>query len=118
MGRSMVNSASQRQLVLAAVWVVTTVVLITGLQTFGINQAFGDDGLPAQATIATEYPLEGPDPADVDSPAALYAGLMWSVLDTRVTPADGFLGRARVDVDLAHRQHPAPHHRSGPRRTC
>jgi len=97
----MVNSGSQRQLVLAVVWLAATALLIVGLQTFGINQAFGDDGLPASATIAVEYPLTPPETDSGDDPSALYAGLQWSVIDTRVTPADGFLGRARVDLDLA-----------------
>ncbi|MDH4349478.1 MAG: hypothetical protein OEW17_11775 [Gemmatimonadota bacterium] len=100
MGRSMVNSGSQRQVVLAVVWLAATALLIVSLQTFGINQAFGDDGLPAAATIAVEYPLTPPETEESDHPSALYAGLQWAVLDTRITPADGFLGRARVDLDL------------------
>lgn len=101
MGRSMVNPGSQRQLVLAVVWLAVTALLIVTLQTFGINQAFGDDGLPAGATIAVEYPLAPPETGAGDNPSALYAGLDWAVLDTRVTPADGFLARATVELDLA-----------------
>jgi hypothetical protein len=100
MGRSMATTSSQRQLFLAMVWTVTTALVAGAIQIFGVDQAFGDDGEPALAGIAVEYPLSGPDPADLDTPSALYAGLMWSVVETRVTPANGFMGRAAVEVDL------------------
>ncbi len=100
MGWSMVSTSSQRQFMLALVWLATTATLAVGLQLFDSNQAFGDDGQSAVVGMAVEYPLAGPDPAAESLPSALYAGLMWSVVETRVTPAQGLMDRAEVQVDL------------------
>lgn len=100
MGRSMASSSSQRQLLLAVIWVAVSALLAVALQTLGVNQAFGDDGSPALTGMAVEYPLAGPNPAAQSKPSALYAGLMVTVTDTRVTPATDFLNRAKVEVDL------------------
>lgn len=94
-------TTSQRQLSSTLVWAVVTACLVLVIQAVGIQQAFGDDGEPAVAGIAAEYPLAGPEALEGDDLQALYGGLTWSVVDTRITPAEGLLGRARVELDLA-----------------
>jgi hypothetical protein len=100
MGRSMASSSSQRQLFLAMVWLSVTAALAISVQTLGINSAFGDNGQPVGEGIALDYPLAGPNVSKGNGPSELYAGLLWTVTGTRVTPADGFMGRATVEVDL------------------
>jgi hypothetical protein len=97
----MASSTAQRQRLLVLVWVTVTAALAISVQTFGVGQAFGDNGAPAPGEgIAVDYPLSPTVTTSSDAPSALYAGLLWSVTGTRVTPAEGFLGRAEVEVDL------------------
>lgn len=106
MGRSMLEVVSPyervsgRRVLLTTVFVSVAVVLALLLQSAGIDGAFGDSGHPSEATMATEYPLTPPDPAAEPAPSALYAGVMWSVLGTDVTPGEGFLHPATVTVHL------------------
>lgn len=91
--------ASGRRVFLTTVFATFAVALAFVVQYAGINRALGDSGR-TDATMATEYPLLGPDPGDEPAPSALYAGVMWSVLGVDVTPSDSFLRPSTVNVHL------------------
>ncbi|MEM8924951.1 MAG: hypothetical protein AAGD35_15710 [Actinomycetota bacterium] len=65
-----------------------------------IPTAFGSDGPALADTGASDYRLEGPAAPEHDYVNVQYAGLRWSVVDTRVMPTTELLGRAEVEVDV------------------
>ena len=99
MSRAAAQAESKSQLFYAAVWLLTTAMLVVGVQTLGATEAFGDDVAEASSP-ASDFPLAGPDPTAATNPSTLYGGQMWSLVDSRIEVGEGLLGRAMVDVDV------------------
>lgn len=87
------------QLFFPIVWLLTTSLLVLVLQTIGVPQAVGDAGAASVTNVASDFPLTGIDPAEVEVPSVLYAGVLWSVGESRATDVDGLLERASVEID-------------------
>ena len=100
MGREATLESSRSQLFFPMVWVFCTAMLVLAFQSVGVPQALGDGG---EEEVASDYPLTGADPSAEVLPSALYSGVMWSVVETRVTPTEELLGRATIEVDLVVR---------------
>lgn len=100
MGREATPYESKSQLFFPIVWLVATALLLVATQTIGAPQALGDASVDAPETSASDYLLVGADPSEHELPTVLYGGLLWSVVEVRVTPTEEFLGRSVIDVDL------------------
>jgi len=100
MGQEATPPGSRGQLFFALIWLLTTALLVTAFQTIGISEALGDEVTDPADAVAPDFSLTAPDPAEHPFPTVLYGGMLWSVLDVRVTPVEAFLGRAVIDVDL------------------
>jgi hypothetical protein len=97
MEREATAEGSRSQLFFPLVWVACTVVLLVSFQSIGVPRALGDR---VEAAVASDYPLAGADPSAEPLPSVLYSGVMWSLVETRITPTDELLGHAVIDVDL------------------
>jgi hypothetical protein len=84
------------QLFLVGIWLVATLLLVAATQVIGASEAAGSFTTGA----SSDFVLVGADPDDEPFPSALYGGLMWSVVEARVTPAPELLVPSRVEVDL------------------
>ncbi|MCP4228200.1 MAG: hypothetical protein GY773_33035 [Actinomycetia bacterium] len=82
------------------VWLVVTALLLIAFQSVGVPRALGDEGDTTADSTASDYPLVGADPSEEALPSVLYAGVMWSLVDVRVTPTEELLGRALIEVDV------------------
>ncbi len=79
---------------------MATLALLLVMQAVSSPQAFGDNRPAGPESGAADYRLEGPPPADHDLPSAVYGGLRWSIVETRVEGTGELLGQARIEVDV------------------
>ena len=82
------------------VWLLTSLLLAIVLQFVSAETALGDGFGEAPATVASDFPIQGADPADEPLPSVRYRGLMWSLVGAEVEPAPGLLDATVVDVEL------------------